>query len=186
MVATQFLKTRVSVEEKQRVQALAHHHLINESIWLKRLVMNALQESAGSITDNTEPSLSKVRSRRDGRLSIRLAPEDQLLLVERARARGMGSATYVSVLVRSHLRSLTPLPREEMMAFKRSVAELSAIGSKLNQIARAVNQGSGSTRAGREDFVCMLKVAEGLRDHFKALLRTNEQSWETGHAPTGR
>jgi hypothetical protein len=28
----------------------------------------------------------------------------------------------------------------------------------------------------------MLKVAEGLRDHVKALLRANQTSWEQGHA----
>ena len=53
----------------------------------------------------------------------------------------MRSATYVSVLVRSHLRNLTPLPKEELTALKRSVAELGAIGRNLNQIARGANQG---------------------------------------------
>jgi len=28
----------------------------------------------------------------------------------------------------------------------------------------------------------MLKVAEALRDHFKALLIANTKSWEQGHA----
>jgi len=32
----------------------------------------------------------------------------------------------------------------------------------------------------------MLKVAEGLRDHFKALLRANEKSWLQGYAETSR
>ena len=34
MIAAQFLKTRVSLEEKQRVQALATRRLITESVWL--------------------------------------------------------------------------------------------------------------------------------------------------------
>jgi hypothetical protein len=63
---------------------------------------------------------------RDARLSVRLAPEDRILLSGRAAARGMPSATYVSVLVRSHLRNLTPLPKEELSVLKRSVAELGA------------------------------------------------------------
>ena len=45
--------------------------------------------------------------------------------------RGMPSATYVSVLVRSHLRSLAPLPKEELLALKRSVAELGAAGVSI-------------------------------------------------------
>ena len=88
-------------------------------------------------------ALEKVS--RDARLSVRLAPEDRILLSDRATARGMPSATYVSVLVRSHLRNLAPLPKEELLALKRSVAELGAIGRNLNQIARAANQGGKPT-----------------------------------------
>jgi hypothetical protein len=96
----------------------------------------------------------------------------------------MPSATYVSVLVRSHLRNLAPLPKEELSALKRSVAELGAIGRNLNQIARAANQGGKVSGPGREDLRSMLKVAEALRDHVKALLRVNEKSWEQGYAET--
>lgn len=89
----------------------------------------------------------------------------------------MRSATYVSVLVRSHLRNLTPLPQEELTALKRSVAELGAIGRNLNQIARAANQGAKLTGPRREDLRAMLKIAEALRDHVKALIRANQSSW---------
>jgi hypothetical protein len=184
MVATEFLKTRVSPVEKQRVRSLARQQLINESIWLKRLVLKGLQQPGGSAEDAI-PVRAKSHDRRDGRLYVRLAPEDHRLLVERAQARAMESATYISVLVRSHLRRITPLPKEEVTALKRSVAELSAIGRNLNQIAQAAN--AGSVRGpGREDLVLMLKVAEGLRDHVKALLTVNERSWETGHAQANR
>jgi Bacterial mobilisation protein (MobC) len=96
----------------------------------------------------------------------------------------MPSATYVSVLVRSHLRNLSPLPKEELSALRRSVAELGAIGRNLNQIARAANQGAKSAGPGREDLKAMLRIAEGLRDHVKALLRANQISWGRGHAET--
>jgi hypothetical protein len=85
-----------------------------------------------------------------------------------------------SVLVRAHLRSLTPLPKEELTALKRSVAELGALGRNLNQIARAVNQGERAPPPGRGDVVTMLRIAEALRDRFKKLLKANELSW-TGH-----
>jgi hypothetical protein len=92
----------------------------------------------------------------------------------------MRAATYVSVLVRSHLRNVTPIPREELAALKGSIAELRAIGRNLNQMARARNQG-GEAAPGRHELHAMLKLAEGLRDHFKALLIANEKSWEQGH-----
>ncbi len=56
---------------------------------------------------------------RASRFSIRLRPDDQILLRERALARGMPAATYISVLTRAHLRSLSPLPKEELVALKR-------------------------------------------------------------------
>jgi hypothetical protein len=64
------------------------------------------------------------------------------------------------------------------------VAELGAIGRNLNQIAKAANQGAKPSGPGREDLKAMLRVAEGLRDHIKALLRANQLSWEQGYAET--
>lgn len=67
---------------------------------------------------------------------------------------------------------------------KRSVAELSAIGRNMNQIARAANQGGKPEVPEREDLRAMLRVAEALRDHVKALLKANQTSWVQGHAET--
>jgi transposase len=116
---------------------------------------------------------------RHARLYVRLRDEDRLLLRERATARGMAPATYVSVLVRSHLRTLAPLPKEEFSALKRSVAELGTIGRNLNQIAKAANQSGKLSGPDREDLRAMLRVAEGLRDHVKALLKANQRSTTT-------
>jgi hypothetical protein len=94
----------------------------------------------------------------------------------------MASATYVSVLVRSHLRSLAPLPKEELITLKRAVSELAAIGRNLNQIARAANQGARVRGVGHEEFRAILKICEALRDHTKNLIKANAASWMSGHA----
>ena len=72
---------------------------------------------------------------------VRLRDEDKLLLDARAEAQGMRPATYASVLLRSHLRQLTPLPKEEYLALKRSIAVLASIGRNINQIAKVANGG---------------------------------------------
>jgi hypothetical protein len=113
---------------------------------------------------------------------IRLRADDQILLRERAAVRAMAPATYISVLTRAHLRSLAPLPKEELLALKRTVAELGIIGRNLNQIARAANQGQLVTSAGRDDLTSMLRVCEALRDHVRGLLMANLKSWEQGSA----
>lgn len=94
----------------------------------------------------------------------------------------MRGATYLSVLARSHLRSLPPLPKDELLTLKSTVAELGAIARNLNQIARALNRGERIGAPGREDLRAMLKVCSALRDHVKALLRANLNSWSQGHA----
>ena len=131
-----------------------------------------------------EPTAEPAKAVRESRLTVRLRPDDQVLLRERAAARGLPAATYVSVLTRAHLRALTPLPKEELLALKRCVSELSAIGRNLNQIALAANQGQRVAGPGANDLRAILKVCEALRDYVKALLVANIESWRQGYART--
>ena len=181
MTAEAFVQCRVTADVKTLLRVLAEREQISESALVRQLIEVMLRMSAKEGFPKLD-ALEKVS--RDARLSVRLAPDDRVLLCDRATARGMRSATYVSVLVRSHLRNLAPLPKEELLALKRSVAELGAIGRNLNQIARAANQGGKPAGPDREDLRAMLRVAEGLRDHVKALLKANQISWERGHAET--
>jgi hypothetical protein len=171
------LTTWVSQQTKQRFVALARQRYVSESALLKHLVELTLQtanlDGLVATSDDSE--------RRATRLSIRLRPDDRLLLRERARARGMPAATYVSVLVRAHLRALSPLPKEELLALRRVVSELGGVGRNLNQLARAANQGERVSGPGRDDLRALLKVCEGLRDHVKGLLVANVRSWAKGY-----
>jgi len=180
MTADAFIHCRVSSEVKALVRRLAEREGINESTLVKQLLNILLRAQA--LTDlPAPPALDNVN--RGARLYVRLAPEDWRLLKERSSARGLPSATYVSLLVRSHLRAAVPLPKAEYLALKQSVLELTAVGRNLNQIARAMNQGGRPALPGRVEVGAMLKVAEGLRDHFKGLLKANERSWRD-HAET--
>jgi hypothetical protein len=171
------LTTWVSQQTKQRFAALARHRDVSESALLKHLIELTFQ----SANTDGRADATNVAASRATRLSIRLRPDDQLLLRERARARGMPAATYVSVLVRAHLRSLSPLPKEELLALRRVVSELGAAGRNLNQLARVANQGERVSSPGREDVRALLRVCEGLRDHVKALLAANIRSWAQGY-----
>ena len=181
MAADAFIQCRVTSDTKALLQALAGREQITESALVRQLLETLLSTTTGGGTPGAGSSEPVTR---DARLSVRLAPDDRALLAERAAARNMAAATYVSVLVRSHLRGLPPLPKAELLALKRSVAELSAIGRNLNQIARVANHGGLTAAIGRGEVSGMLKVAVGLRDHVKALLRANEHSWRTGYAET--
>jgi hypothetical protein len=174
------LKTWVATETKERFAAVARHQGLSDSALLKRLIDTMLQ--AGKAANGVSTDSLTVRL---SRLSVRLRPDDQILLRERATARGMPTATYVSVLTRAHLRSLSPLPKGELLALRRTVSELGSIGRNLNQIARAANQGERASGPSREDLRAIIRVCEGLRDHVKGLLSANIKSWEQGYAEPG-
>ncbi|SRR6266699_6385245 len=181
MTADAFIQCRVSPEIKTLVRTLATREQITESALIKRFLEVLLRSSAVTAV----PGLEELqRASRDMRLYVRLNPNDRLLLRERAAARGMPSATYVAVLVRSHLRDLAPLPKEELLALKSSVAELGTIGRNLNQIVHALNQGERVPALGREELRAMLKVCGALRDHVKTLLVANVKSWAQGYGQT--
>jgi hypothetical protein len=167
----------VSEETKASLQTLAAQKGLTESAVVRQLI-----ETVVEVASPAAAIASPYREPRAARLYVRLRSDDRVLLADRAGRRGLPTATYVSVLVRSHLRQLSPLPKEELAALKRSVAELGAIGRTLNQIARVASQGGKVSVPGRDDLRGMLKVAEGLRDHVKGLIRANQISWEQGNA----
>ena len=166
---------------KTLVRALAEREQITESALVKQLLQVVLRTAALQ----GFPKLDELdRRNRGARLYVRLEPEDRQLLSGKATQRGMPSATYVSLLVRAHLRGVAPLPTEELLALKHAITEVRAVGRNLNQIAKALNQGARDSVPGRQEVSAMLKVAESLRDHFKALLKANEKSWLQGYDET--
>jgi Bacterial mobilisation protein (MobC) len=172
------LTTWVTRETKERFAAVARHQGLSDSALLKRLVEMMLQ-GAGAAEVGTPEGVG--RTSRECRLSIRIRPDDQLLLRERAAARGMAAATYVSVLTRSHLRSLAPLPKAEWLTLEKIVTELSRFGRNINQIARAANRGESVTAPERKDLMYFIKICEGLRDYTHGLLQANAKAWQQGY-----
>jgi hypothetical protein len=178
MAATHLIAARVSPETKAMFRALAERQQVTESVLLKRMVDQSVRSIEQSDTQVLRPTHRRLRG---SRLCIRLHPDDQLLLSERAAARQMAAATYVAVLVRSHLRMLAPLPKAELMTLKRSVAELGAIGRNINQLARLPHEGARLGGPNRGDLRLILQVCEAMRDHIKDLIKANTGSWVTGH-----
>jgi hypothetical protein len=178
--ADQFIAARVSSETKAQLRALAARQQVSESGLLKRFVELMLQSCDATVV--APAARAGLQITRATRFMIRLRPDDQMLLKERAAARGMPPATYVAALTRAHLRALSPLPKEELLSLKRTVSELGSVGRNLNQIARAANQGERITSPGREEVKAMLRVCEALRLHVKGLLLANIRSWEQGYA----
>ena len=188
MSCTEIIRARVTSEIKREIAAAAEREMLSESAWLKRVLVRELRTvrnpDATPVVLCTPQVVRQVGARKgspcDRPVLVLLRPEDRLLLDARAEARGMRPATYVSVLTRCHLRRLAPLPKEERLALRLSISELSAIGRNINQIARVANEASRLPGSASEEFRAMLKICEALRDNTKSLLMANVTSWESG------
>jgi hypothetical protein len=181
MSGSTHLSTWVSTDTKQRFSEVAAQLGLSESALLKRLVELNLQSTQAATVTTPEPPLNSVCGTR---FSVRLRPEDRLLLGERAAARGMATATYASIVLRTHLRAVAPFPERLLAELKRAVAELEAIGRNLNQIARVANQSGRVAGPNTQELQALLRACTALRDHIKGTIRTNIASWESGHAET--
>jgi hypothetical protein len=177
MVKSTRISLRVDTETKRRFAAMAAISGVSESAQLKRLMIAALAQ----FSTNEVPEFIAGKVRYPAKLSIRLRHDDQLILRERASARGLPVATYTSLLIRSHLRQLAPLPTPELDELKRSLAAVSATERHLSQIARAINVGDPVTSPTRGDMQALLRALTALRDHFKAVINANLSSWSLGY-----
>jgi len=177
------LTTWLDRTSKARFCVIAKARGVSESALLRQLVESTLTATDTVHASTPEPVLPVASS---GRISVRLRTDDLLFLRERANARELPTSTYVSLLVRAHLRAQVPLPTAELAALKRSVAEVGALGRNINQIARAVKQQQWPAGPNRSDLMVILRALEGLRDHFKAVISANFASWDAGYKKTGR
>ena len=111
------IAARVTLETKDRVRRLAQREGITESALVKQLLDVVLRGSG--LEEPTVAPPDKVN--RQGRLYVRMELQDLRLLRERSKARGMASATYAALALRSHLRGGTPLPKMEYIALRQAI-----------------------------------------------------------------
>jgi len=167
------LSTWVSEDLKRRFTALAASREISDSALLKQLVEGAVIGATPEFALTARPAADA----RDARITIRLLPGDRLLLRERAAARGMRAASYISTLARAHLRSLSPLPDREIEALQAIALQLAAMGRNIRTIALTAPSAGLTPDHTR----IMLRLCEAVRDHIKGILSSNIRSWESGH-----
>jgi hypothetical protein len=168
----------VTAETKRGINAAAEAELITPTAWLRRVVIRALASQPRVLERRESDEVSAAP--RDRRLFVRLSPEDSLLLKARALARGMRPATYVAVLLRSHLRSLTPLPKDELLVLRCAVSELGALTRELHRLAHVLGQEGRAAAPEQPDLRAVARLCQVLRSDTKALIRANVNSWELG------
>jgi hypothetical protein len=107
MAASPCIQCRVDPQLKLGLQAIAVGQGVTESAVLKRLVIAAV----GMAPANDARVLAVEPIGPPARVYVRLRRSDHAQLRERAAGRGVASATYVSMLVRTHCETsrLSPI-----------------------------------------------------------------------------
>jgi hypothetical protein len=159
MAASPCIQCRIDPQIKLRLQAIAVLRGSTESAVLRRLAIAAVGMAPAS--DARVLAVQPIGPR--ARVYVRLRRSDHALLRERAAGRGVGSATYVSMQVRTHLRGVSPLPDRELAELRNAVGVLGAVGRNLNQIARIAQQSGRVEGLTMADLRAMLWAFEGLR-----------------------
>jgi len=165
------ITVRPSAAEKTRFATLAHAAGISESA-LALMAIRAFLEDE----DSSGPPCLGVQNRGPAidRLTIRLRPGDGQVVSQRAAQRGMKLSTYVAALVRAHIAVNPPLPTDELAAFKRSVATLTALRRLLAESVR-----KSASAVGRDDLERTRTAVATLEQRTDDLARAALISWES-------
>ena len=166
-----------SAEAKARFSALAANRGLSESKLLGLIIDAVLARNP--IDAGAEQQRGKAG--KGDHISVRLRPGDGVRLRERARARGMSYTTYAAVLIRSHLFTNPPMPLTELGRLEGGLAQVSAIGGSLRQIAQVVRHQEGVDPELPSQLAAVLPAVEGLWQQMRDLVRANVLSWESDH-----
>ena len=161
-------------DRKGQFAALAASRGLSESKLLGLLIDSVLERNP--VDEAGDERHGNVEE--GNRITLRLRPGDGQWLRRRAQRRGMKYTTYTAALIRAHVRADPPMPLEELARLERSLAEISAIGRRLNQIAGMVSDGQDVDTGLRVELAAVRHAVEELRQALREVVKVNRISWE--------
>jgi len=164
--------------QKAGFVALAASRGLSESRLLGLLIDSVLARNPVEQTGDGHHD----EAREGHRITLRLRPGDGRWLRLRAHARGMKYTTYAAALIRAHVRADPPMPLEELARLERGLAEFSAIGRRLNQMACTASIGQGVDPGLRVELAAAGEAVQELRQALREVVRFNRISWESADA----
>ena len=93
----------------------------------------------------------------------------------------MKYTTYTAVLIRAHVRADPLMPHEELARLERGLAEISAMGRRLNQIAGAGSERQDVDAGLRVELAAIREAVEELRQTLREVVKVNRMSWESAN-----
>jgi hypothetical protein len=176
--ARQQITAWATPDRKGQFAALAASRGLSESKLLGLLVDSVLERNPVDGAGD-----ERHGETRDGdRITLRLRPGDGKWLRLRAHARGMKYTTYAAALIRAHVRADPPMPIEELARLERSLAEVSAMGRRVSQIAQGMRDEHGVDPGLREELAAVLRAVDEVRQAVREVVKVNRISWESADA----
>lgn len=178
--------TRVSPEKKARFAALAARHHLSASGLLAKMVDEVLKthgESSPGSAAQRSPNEPENSSGLDGRITLRLRKGDRALAARRARARGMKTGSYLTLLIHNHVRDAAVLPPNELDQIKVTNAQLATLGRQLRMFGmpNTPNMPKQSMASDLTETIALVRrEVEAAREATAAVVRRNLVSWEAG------
>ena len=173
--------TRTSSETKVRFAALAARQGLSESAFLGLLIDKVLAANPTSDAPYAAQKHGDSGFAND-RLTLRLRPGDRTLADAKAAARRMKTASYLAMLVRTHVRGSPVMPLSELNQLKATTGHLAALGRQLRVFGTPnITASSGEARL-RDLLVTLRSEVETVRECTAAVILQNLVSWEAGNA----
>lgn len=168
------VKTTLDRFLKTRLASVAKREGVSESSYLRKLLSEKLEPSAGSesaIIASVEDVVTK-------KVTVVLPEFLKRRATSKAKSKGMKLSPWIMSLVQSHLLQLPVMTHNELAALNASNRELAAIGRNLNQIAKALNEHFHETDRLKLDFLATLQTSITInREKIRVLVRATQQSW---------
>ena len=175
--------TRVPPEKKSRFAALAARHHLSAAGLLAEMVDEVLKShgdlSPGS-AEQRSPDGSENSAGLGDRITLRLRKGDRTLAARRARARGMKTGSYLTLLIHNHVRDAAVLPPNELDQIKAINAQLAALGRRLRMFGVPNTLPAPMPPDLSEMIARVRREVEAAREATVALVCRNLISWETG------
>jgi hypothetical protein len=173
--------TRVSADTRARFAALAARHHLSAAGLLAKMVDEVLKTNGESCLDSSGQRPEGESENRPGledRITLRLRKGDRALAARRARARGMKTGSYLTLLIHNHVRDAAVLPPNELDQIRVITAQLAALERQLRMFGMP-NTLSQPASGLSETIARARQEVEVAREATAALVRRNLISWET-------
>jgi hypothetical protein len=171
------ITARPTLEEKEHFAWLADSRGISES----QLALLAIRVLIDSSPTTSRIPAHHVHVGATDRITVRVRPGDGKAIAARAERRGLMPSAYIAALVRAHVAANPPLAADELQALKEAVAQLTAVGGVLRQVAQAALATGELSNNLRQELGKERAVVGLLERRVHDLVQKSLISWETNY-----